>query len=409
MGFTSFGDTRRLEADLKAAGTGPVYLFGRVKEFNGMPWMSGVEVVTTQWIGKVRPVYPGKPHVITQSTVRGRVQSLLTPENIRAAADYLCEQAGLGRTSDVLIKVLGRASDIESLILQAHRPNTVESGVAAQAALERLAAYITASELDRIRLRPQSKYEYKSFAIGKHSQALPIVLTAEQRTAIQAIASDLARNEARHRILNVDVGTGKTAVYATGVAAVHDAGGRTAILIPNETLARQVAREMATWWPDLDLALITGSSGNMSVPPDSVRLLIGTTALLSREVGEFDLIVVDELHKFSREQCEKLVGSGAHLLEVSATPIPRSQALIKYGVIRQSRLTKAHTARHIETRLWQPDERKTLYASLRETVKRGDSLPVIYPRRSVELTNAPRELRRAAEIAYRQWSGDFPG
>jgi ATP-dependent DNA helicase RecG len=108
-------------------------------------------------------------------------------------------------------------------------------------------------------------------------------------------------------------------------------------------------------------------------------LLIGTTALLFRKTGAFDLVVVDEEQKFSVQQREQLLGYDGHHLTSSATCIPRSQALARFGAISVSELRENHTPKNIETRLWTAQDRATLQGELRAYLRGGGQLLIVYP------------------------------
>ena len=205
------------------------------------------------------------------------------------------------------------------------------------------------------------------------------------------------------RLLSGDVGTGKTAVYGLALAYCIKHGAKAAVLLPNQTLARQIHGDMTAWWPELKPHLVTGNSEQVDA---SSSLVIGTTALLHRDLGEQDILVVDEQHKFSREQRERLAKPGVHLLEVSATSIPRTQALVRYGALHVSKLTQGHVRKVINTSIITHGDRAVLFADLRKAISRGDKLLVIYPRRGDEEDDIESPLP-SAEEAFASWRHAF--
>jgi ATP-dependent DNA helicase RecG len=140
--------------------------------------------------------------------------------------------------------------------------------------------------------------------------------------------------------------------------------------------------------------------------PVRSQIVIGTTALLHREGVKPRLVIVDEQHKFSREQREQMVGHGVHLLEVSATCIPRSQALVQYGVMSVSRLNGCHVNKTIHTKVWTNNERHGLFNSIKQTVASGHKVLVIYPKRG-EGDDEDGGLQ-SVERAAASWDRVFP-
>jgi ATP-dependent DNA helicase RecG len=147
-------------------------------------------------------------------------------------------------------------------------------------------------------------------------------------------------------------------------------------------------------------------------------VLVGTTALLHRSIPwQPDLLVVDEQQKFSREQREQLMGENTNLLESTATCIPRTMALARYGVIHVSKLTRCHCKKTIYTKIWLKPEWKQLYEQAMRTLSHGDQIMLVYPlREKAEVqdkegnskTASLSHLRSASEI-YEIWNARFPG
>ncbi|GAB0154621.1 DEAD/DEAH box helicase [Marinobacterium sp. BA1] len=412
---TLFGDTGQAR-DLVV---GKRYLMkGKTDTYNGQLQFRLDEVVQTAWAGRARPVYPGKSGVIGPDLVRQRQLALL-PQHMTEAAEQVIERlAPLGDEAHLLqlAKAAGQFNSIESILWMAHLPETITQGEQAHEALERLAA---ADMLLRAREEAGAQVVREPLllntqALEARTAALPYPLTDEQSKAVTEITEDLRRPVAMRRLLSGDVGTGKTAVYGTAVAVAADAGARCVVMLPNINLATQVFREMAEYWPDLDIKLVSGDTKKRENLRDT-QVLVGTTALLNRAIGDRDLVVADEQHKFSKAQREKMAAGGGHLLEVSATSIPRSQALLQFGVMDLSMLTKGHVEKTLHTRLRYQEDRAELFQDAIASIEAGHQLAVVYPLKENQPSGDDAEPvseadeRKSAITMYESWEKRFPG
>jgi len=199
---------------------------------------------------------------------------------------------------------------------------------------------------------------------------LPFALTAGQHAVSETILAELAGEHPMHRLLQGEVGSGKTVVALRAMLTVVDAGGQAALLAPTEVLAHQHARSIAELLGPLALAgqlggddratgiaLLTGSLGAAArrdalaaAANGSAGLVIGTHALLeeSVEFADLGLVVVDEQHRFGVEQRDALRAKAArppHLLVMTATPIPRTVAMTVFGDLDTSVLTELPAGR----------------------------------------------------------------
>jgi ATP-dependent DNA helicase RecG len=399
IGFTLFGDQRELAKKLTQGA--PVAMAGIPASYGNRTYLNKAEPVDLRWLGKLCPKYAGKPRVIGPDTVRERVLEILPSVATDAASQLLAQLGAYGEASAVLALAGAGDTSLDEIILKAHLPETEEEGRAAQDVVERLAAMnaVTAAWSNRPREGIGKAFTFDWDKVAHRVKALPHPLTEEQRRAIFEALRDMQREVPMRRILSGDVGTGKTFVYAAAVAAVADHGGRAAVLAPTQPLAAQIAGEMRASWPDLDVALVGGEDQAESYRH---QVLVGTTALLHRDVGGLDFLVVDEQQKFSRQQREQLATGGTHLLEASGTCIPRSMALIRYGVLKVSKLTKPHTEKNIKSRIWMPEERGQLLESVKATVVKGGQVLVVYPLKEGDGINS-------AETAFEVWDKHFPG
>lgn len=233
---------------------------------------------------------------------------------------------------------------------------------------------------------------------------LPFTLTRDQRVATLEILRDMERPFPMNRLMEGDVGSGKTVVAL--LAALHAArdGWQTAILAPTEVLARQhaaVAGEMLKGMAGVRLALLTGTGSVLDGAPVSrvhlkrairsgaVNVVIGTHALLQDDVAfpRLALVVIDEQHRFGIQQRAALVvqkknirSSVPHLLSMTATPIPRTLALTIFGDLDISLLREKPAGRQpISTVIIDSTKRAQMYADVREEIRKGRQAFVICP------------------------------
>ena len=180
------------------------------------------------------------------------------------------------------------------------------------------------------------------------------------------------------------------------------------MLLPNERLAIQAHADIARLFPELGAELVTGRTGGSGSETGDTRWLVGTTALLFRDVGHLDAVVVDEQHRFSVEQRRALARDGTHVVELSATPIPRTQALLLYGELDVIRLTVRHTPQDIVTRIVTRAGAKAMVGELRDIVAGGGRLLIVCPRREDDEEEGGDALPSVASVAAK-WERLFPG
>ncbi|MBC7401826.1 MAG: ATP-dependent DNA helicase RecG [Microbacteriaceae bacterium] len=191
---------------------------------------------------------------------------------------------------------------------------------------------------------------------------LPFVLTGDQTTVGAEIATDIAASAPMNRLVQGEVGSGKTLVALRAMLAVADTGGQSALLAPTEVLAGQHLRSIVkTLGPDLAATLrptlITGQlpvadrrKATLATVSGQAQIVIGTHALLSESVAFYDLglVVVDEQHRFGVEQREALRRKGTvppHVLVLTATPIPRTVAMTVFGDLDVSTIAELPSGR----------------------------------------------------------------
>jgi len=228
-------------------------------------------------------------------------------------------------------------------------------------------------------------------ALERFEAELPFALTGAQRRVLRAILNDMARSVPMSRLLQGDVGSGKTVVAAAALLVAAQAGLQGAIMAPTEILAEQHARSMARVLAPfgVEVALLTGSVKGperkrvyAGAADGSIPLLVGTHALIQEGVA-FDrlaLAVVDEQHRFGVEQRGALrqKGYNPHVLAMTATPIPRTLSLTLYGDLDVAVIDERPPGRQPIETSWVPSD-ATAYRIVREQVTAGRQAFVVCP------------------------------
>ena len=248
-----------------------------------------------------------------------------------------------------------------------HRPQKDIEWRAAQKSLRFQEAFVLQAALleQRALLKLQSataRVPKPGGLLERFDAQLPFVLTGDQTTVGMEIASDIATSAPMNRLVQGEVGSGKTLVALRAMLAVADSGGQSALLAPTEVLAGQHLRSIVkTLGPDLAATLrptlITGQlpvadrrKATLATVSGQAQIVVGTHALLSESVGFYDLglVVVDEQHRFGVEQRETLRRKGTvppHVLVLTATPIPRTVAMTVFGDLDVSTIAELPSGR----------------------------------------------------------------
>ncbi|MFE9845708.1 ATP-dependent DNA helicase RecG [Streptomyces goshikiensis] len=256
---------------------------------------------------------------------------------------------------------------------------------------------------------------------------LPFTLTEGQRTVSKEIFDDLATEHPMHRLLQGEVGSGKTMVALRAMLAVVDCGGQAAMLAPTEVLAQQHHRSITEMMGELaeggmlggsdqgtKVVLLTGSMGMparrkalLDLVTGEAGIVIGTHALIEDKVQFHDLglVVVDEQHRFGVEQRDALRSKGKqppHLLVMTATPIPRTVAMTVFGDLETSVLDQLPAGRspiatHVVPAKDKPHFLARAWERVREEVGKGHQAYVVCPRIGDEETADPKKKSAEAD------------
>lgn len=246
--------------------------------------------------------------------------------------------------------------------------------------------------------------------LDRFDERLPFALTPGQEEVCEQIFADLARTHPMHRLLQGEVGSGKTVVALRAMLRTVDAGGQAVLLAPTEVLAQQHHRSITELLGPLarpgqfdgdpdgtKVALLTGSQGAkerranlLDAASGEAGIVVGTHAVIQDKVDFLDLgfVVVDEQHRFGVEQRDALrakAGEPPHLLVMTATPIPRTVAMTVFGDLDTSELKvlpagRSPIATHVVPVKEKPNYLARTWARIREEVAKGHQAYVVCPR-----------------------------
>jgi ATP-dependent DNA helicase RecG len=306
-------------------------------------------------------------------------------------------------------------SSLPEALLKVHRPETRADIEAARERLKWDEAFVLQVALARRRhadgqLPAVARKPVADGLLDAFDAKLPFTLTGGQQKVTAEIFGDLATEHPMHRLLQGEVGSGKTLVALRAMLTVVDAGGQAAMLAPTEVLAQQHHRSITEMMGELAQGGMLGGSdigtkvvlltGSMGVPARRQALLdlvtgeagivIGTHALIEDKVRFHDLglVVVDEQHRFGVEQRDALRSKGKqppHLLVMTATPIPRTVAMTVFGDLETSVLDELPAGRspiasHVVPALEKPRFFERAWERVREEVEGGHQAYVVCPR-----------------------------
>ena len=243
---------------------------------------------------------------------------------------------------------------------------------------------------------PAVPIRYRQDVIDAFKANLGFELTRAQRRSTWEVFQDMEKSVPMNRLLNGDVGSGKTAVAAAGAAMAHAAGMQSVVMAPTEILARQHLHRFRAYLEEsfsgLTVELLVSSQSaperrrvRAAAASGHCALVVGTHALIEEDVefADLGLAVVDEQHRFGTRQRELLRGKSRgrpHFLAMTATPIPRTLALALYGEMAVSVIDELPPGRTpVETRVVSPEDRQGAYDLVREQVRLGRQAFVIYP------------------------------
>jgi ATP-dependent DNA helicase RecG len=365
-------------------------------------------------IGRVLPVYPltdGVPADLIRKVVIASLEALSQLKDPFPTAF---------RDSHKLMK-------LQEAIANIHFPENSE--VLAQARRRLVFDEFFYLQLGFLQRRQQEKAQQKSAIfipqgelIERFEKQLPFKLTNAQNRVIGEILEDLAKPTPMNRLVQGDVGAGKTIVAVFAILSAIQSGYQAALMAPTEVLAEQHYRKLVGWFNLLHLPveLLTGSSKtkkrreiHAQLNTGELKVLVGTHALIEDPVQfqNLGLVVIDEQHRFGVQQRGRLLAKGEapHVLTMTATPIPRTLALTLHGDLDVSQIDELPPGRQpIDTRVIKGGDRLKAYNLIKQEVAQGRQAYIIFPlveeSEKLEAKAAVEEHQRLSEQVFQSFN-----
>jgi len=420
---------KQLKVNTKVALSGRVGEFNHVKVFENPEWevVDDGELLHT---GRMVPVYP-----LTGGLYPKQVRAL-----VRTALDgYL---GGLPEFLPAPLRLRCGLMDLQEAVMQAHYPLDYASQDKARRRLAFDELFLLQLGVLNRKRDWQEEQPGRAFQIGQKDingfiEALPFKLTSAQVRVIDEICHDLGRDLPMSRLLQGDVGSGKTVVATVALLAAVANGCQGALMAPTGILAEQhfstlhrllsaisdeCSRDSNIYTfkgimqRDIKVALLTGSlaAGEKSrthalIKSGEVDIVVGTHALVQRGVNfaALGLVVIDEQHRFGvlQRSALKQKGYNPHLLIMTATPIPRTLALTLFGDLDISTIDEMPVGRQlIKTRWLKPEDRQRAYNFIRKQAKEGRQsfiiCPLIEESENMEVKAAVAEHKRLSTETF---------
>ena len=367
---------------------GQEYLFyGRVQQGPRAPMLVSPQAekiaAGDEHPGRIVPVYP--------------LTAGLTQRDLARVTEAALD-AVPGDWPDPLPEVLRAKYDLPDAadaLAAIHRPQTTADVQQARRRMVFEELFLLCCGLQQLkeRRRADHGFVFSSAGLSDYLAALPFAPTGAQRRAIDEIAADCASGRPMNRLVQGDVGSGKTVVAAALCALAAQTGYQAAFMAPTEILAAQHAETLAPLLEKLGITctLLTGSMGAAqkraalaAIESGQAQVVVGTHALIQQSVSFHRLgaVVADEQHRFGVAQRAALAGKGEapHVLVMSATPIPRTLALIMYGDLDVSVLDELPPGRQpVETYAVGQNMRRRITAFIDKQIEEGGQVYVVCP------------------------------
>lgn len=405
-----FGDFRRWN-DLEPGDT--ILVRAKRGEFNGYAQLRGAARVAGG-LG-VEPVY--SPAVVPDKKEgRKRVTGETVARQIKAALHKHLEEAVeiIVDACELRAPEIARLIGVTSLgqwILTVHAPASIEQARAARQAARRLVvleAVVAARENASRPKHPRSRIAVSAQAAREMIAASGITPTGAQARVVEQLCASLASDTALRAMVTGDVGSGKSLAFAVPAALAARAGAVVAVLVPREILIAKTAKDFLQVAPNVEV--VEHYEGGKLTKPVAGAILIGTHALnraMAKAGIEPKLVVTDEQHVSGRQQREASVKPHTNLIEVSATPIPRSMALLQTGGMELLVLDETPFKRRVETVLLEPTQKDRLWEFVRRIAEHPTKqVAIVYP--SVSGSESQADKAKITGTAA-TWERRFPG
>lgn len=361
--------------------SGKLSFWGKKKVMSFPQYEKIPETGETIHTGKLIPIYP-ETAGISSKWLRSRVHSALQSIESSELEDYLSQE----NREDL------RLVPLETAIKVIHEPEDMEISIRAKQRLgfdELLKLHIE-NKLEKIKwqnLNRTNSILINNTDLNSFFQSLPFELTPSQNRSIDEIRIDMTREFPMNRLLEGDVGSGKTAVAATVSYAVAKNGFQTMLMAPTQILASQHYATLSTLLEPFNISIELVTAGNKPTNIDETKVFVGTHALLNYadKLKNVGLVVIDEQHRFGVKQratiTEEKSKRHPHVLTMTATPIPRTVALTLYGDLDLSTLDELPKGRKpITTWVVPPKKRTGAYDWISDQIEKdGIQIFVVCP------------------------------
>ena len=369
----------------------------------------------TRHTARLVPIYP-ETRGLTSKGIRFLIQPIL--KNIGELPEWLPEE---------ILKKVG-LPEINQALNDIHFPESEEAALSAKRrfAFEDIFLLQIFNMRQKLKLAKEKApvIETNLTELKKITEALPFKLTLSQKKSLWEIVQDIGKPAPMNRLLQGDVGSGKTVVAAVAALLAANNGFQSAFMAPTEILARQHFQTLKKLFPDFNekIALITSSESKIfygdslesavkkadlvkKVESGEIKIIFGTHSLIQKNIkfASLALVVIDEQHRFGVKQRAELLKNHSrvipHLLSMSATPIPRTLMLTVFGDLDLSVINELPENRKgIVTKIVDPINRSLAYDFIRSQVKKGRQVFVICPRIEPSANNEP-----AANLRISEW------
>ncbi len=384
------------------------YLYGKIEKSLLNFSMNSPKIEKAENILAIQPVYPAKEKLTSRSISK----------IMKTALDELGE---IEETLDDEIMQKYSLISLDKAIRNIHFPNSADDYLPARKRL--IFEELLTLQLGLLKLKSNKKSEtalvIKDDYSSEFEKLLPFNLTNAQKRTISECLQDMKSKYPCNRLVQGDVGSGKTAVAASLIYSVIKNGYQATMMAPTEILATQHYESLLKILAPagINIRLLTGSTPakekkeiKKALFDGEIDLIIGTHALIQNDVAfkNLALVITDEQHRFGVKQRAQLAekGEDVHTIVMSATPIPRTLGLILYGDLDISILDELPPGRQeIRTDVVDSRYHKRLYKFIKDAIARGEQCYIVCPAVEENETN----IKSAEELADELANGEFKG
>jgi ATP-dependent DNA helicase RecG len=384
-----------------------VMVRGKVKQgWNGGLEISMVEPVPEHLKGRIVPIYPNVK-VTKGERFREKIEEHFHYAKITAA--LISETTGWNLPDEpISMAEISEFSTPLDLVYALHKPKSVDEGEKARRAARLISGLaLIRNTLLRAELQeedPDSIVPVDLNVVQGLKGRFKFALTNDQSQAVDGIVKSLIAPLPMSGLISGDVGTGKTATFLIPMVATFLAGKCATLLTPNLLLIDQVAAEIKATFPEIPVCTLNGKQGMIGDPNNSI--LIGNTALIgaykkNKIKQRPHFLVVDEQHKFSVEQRQAIAADYTNVIEATATPIPRTAALVTHGTADVYLLRETPVEKTIDTKIMTRNQAKEARNEIVKAIyDRNEQAAVVYP---LVATDNPEKSKSTVTEALESW------